>query len=91
MEMSRQRFATLERVLTGDCPVIVAPMEALMDKYPEKEVFSGFLLRLKAGDTAEISELNRRLVMMGYERAASITPVAKTGVRPCSIPSKIFR
>ncbi len=81
MEMNRQRFATLERVLTGDCPVIVAPMEALMDKYPEKEVFSGFLLRLKAGDTAEISELSRRLVMMGYERCELVESPGQFSLR----------
>lgn len=81
MEMNRQRFATLERVLAGDCPVIVAPMEALMDKYPEKEVFSGFLLRLKAGDTAEISELSRRLVVMGYERCELVESPGQFSLR----------
>ncbi len=69
MEMNRQRFLVLERLLKGDCPIIVASMEALLDKYPKKEVFSSFLLTLKIGETAELSELTRKLVLMGYERA----------------------
>ena len=44
MEMNRQRFLVLERLLRGETPVIVASMEALLDKYPKKEVFSSFLL-----------------------------------------------
>ena len=69
MEMNRQRFLALERLLKGERPVIVASMEALLDKYPKKEVFQSFLLQLKVGDIVEISDLTRKLVVMGYERA----------------------
>lgn len=68
-EMNHQRFFVLERLLRKDAPVIVASMEALLDKYPQKEVFSAFLLRLKVGETVEIAALVRQLVQMGYERA----------------------
>ena len=44
MEMNRQRFFVLERLLKGETPVIVASMEALLDKYPAKDVFASFLL-----------------------------------------------
>ena len=69
MEMNRQRFLALERLLKGERPVIVASMEALLDKYPKKDVFQSFLLQLKVGDIVEISDLTRKLVVMGYERA----------------------
>ena len=49
MEMNRQRFLVLERLLKGETPVIVASMEALLDKYPKKDVFSSFLLKLQEG------------------------------------------
>ncbi|MBR5816524.1 MAG: transcription-repair coupling factor, partial [Anaerotignum sp.] len=39
MEMNRQRFLVLERLMKGETPVIVASMEALLDKYPKKDVF----------------------------------------------------
>ena len=69
MEMNRQRFLVLERLLKGETPVIVASMEALLDKYPKKDVFSSFLLKLQEGDIVEIADLTRKLVVMGYERA----------------------
>ena len=69
MEMNRQRFFVLERLLKGETPVIVASMEALLDKYPAKDVFASFLLKLQVGDIVEIADLTRKLVVMGYERA----------------------
>ncbi|MBQ5708996.1 MAG: transcription-repair coupling factor, partial [Anaerotignum sp.] len=69
MEMNRQRFLVLERLMKGETPVIVASMEALLDKYPKKDVFASFLLKLKEGDVAEMADLTRKLVVMGYERA----------------------
>ena len=69
MEMNRQRFFVLERLLKGETPVIVASMEALLDKYPVKDVFASFLLKLQVGDIVEIADLTRKLVVMGYERA----------------------
>lgn len=68
MEMNRQRFLVLERLLEGKCPVIVASMEALMDRFPKKEIFSSFVLTLKAGDVVDLEELTKKLVYMGYER-----------------------
>ena len=68
MEMNRGRFTVLEHILRGDCPVLVAPVEALLDKYPKQEVFSSFLLSLKVGETYDLSALLERLVRMGYER-----------------------
>ena len=81
MEMNRQRFLILERLLRGETPVIVASMEALLDKYPKKEVFASFLLELREGDIAAISDLTRKLVLMGYERAELVESPGQFTVR----------
>ena len=81
MEMNRQRFLVLERLMKGETPVIVASMEALLDKYPKKDVFASFLLKLKAGDIVEISDLTRKLVVMGYERAELVESPGQFTVR----------
>ncbi|MDO4530762.1 MAG: transcription-repair coupling factor [Bacillota bacterium] len=81
MEMNRQRFLLLERLLRGETPLIVASMDALLDKYPQKEVFSSFLLHLKVGDIAEIAELSRKLVQLGYERAELVESPGQFSLR----------
>lgn len=69
MEMNRQRFLVLEKLLAGECSCIVASMEALLDRYPRKEVFSSFLLHLQTAQTYDLKTLVEQLVYMGYERA----------------------
>lgn len=81
MEMNRQRFLALERLLKGETPVVVASMEALLDKYPKKEVFASFLLKLQVGDEAELSDLTRKLVVMGYERTELVENPGQFTVR----------
>lgn len=81
MEMNRQRFLVLERLLKGETPVIVSSMEALLDKYPKKDVFASFLLQMKTGDMVEISDLTRKLVVMGYERAELVESPGQFTVR----------
>lgn len=68
MEMNRQRFLALERLLDGHCPLLVASMEALMDRFPPKKDFSSFVLTLKTGDQVDLEELMKKLIFMGYER-----------------------
>ncbi len=81
MEMNRQRFRLLERLLAGDAPIIVASMEALLDKYPPKEIFSAFVLKLRVGEVAELSDLAKRLVRMGYERAEQVESPGQFALR----------
>ena len=81
MEMNRQRFFVLERLLKGETPVIVASMEALLDKYPKKDTYLSFLLQLKEGDVVEIADLTRKLVLMGYERADVVESPGQFAVR----------
>ncbi len=81
MEMNRQRFQILERLLKGNPPVIVASIEALMDKYPQKEVFSSFILGIKVGDIVDIPVFLQKLVCMGYERAELVESPGQFAVR----------
>ncbi|WP_343253234.1 transcription-repair coupling factor [Ligaoa zhengdingensis] len=62
------RLRVLGRVLSGDCPVVVASLEAAMQFLPPAEVLRENTLVLKPGDTCEISALTERLVHAGYER-----------------------
>ena len=81
MEMNRQRFLVLERLLKGETPIIVASAEALLDKYPPKEIFASFRLTLRTGEIVEIAELTRKLVRMGYERTELVESPGQFSLR----------
>lgn len=81
MEMNRQRFLVVEKLLEGKCPLIVASVEALLDRYPEKDVFASFLLTLHVGEVRELTDLTKQLVFMGYERAELVESPGQFAVR----------
>ena len=81
MEMNRQRFLVLERLFKGETPIIVASAEALLDKYPQKEIFAAFRLTLRTGEIVEIAELTRKLVRMGYERTELVESPGQFSLR----------
>ena len=81
MEMNRQRFLVLERLFKGETPIIVASAEALLDKYPPKEIFAAFRLTLRTGEIVEIAELTRKLVRMGYERTELVESPGQFSLR----------
>ncbi len=68
MEMNRQRFLILEKLLAGQCGCVIASMEALLDRYPKKEVFSGAIMHLEDGQSYDLKALTEQLVYLGYER-----------------------
>ena len=81
METNRRRFLILERLPAGEAPVIVASMEALLDKYPPKEIFSAFRLTLRTGETVVLADLLKRLVDMGYERTEPVESPGQFSLR----------
>jgi len=81
MEMNRQRFGAVERLLSGERPIIVASMEALLDRYPKKEIFSQFILTLKNGDIVDINKLTKQLICLGYERAELVESAGQFALR----------
>lgn len=81
MEMNRRRFAVVERLLRGEQPIIIASAEALLDKYPPKEVFYSFILRLREGEVQPVAELVRRLILLGYERAEQVESPGQFALR----------
>ncbi len=81
MEMNRQRFLTLERLLDGNCPLLVASMEALMDRFPPKKEFSSFVLTLRIGDQIDLEELMKKLIFMGYERTELVESPGQFALR----------
>ena len=68
MEMNRQRFQVVERLIHENCPILVAPAEALLDRYPKKEIFEEFVLHFAVGQSVDLEGTLKKLVRMGYER-----------------------
>ncbi len=81
MEMNRQRFQVVEKLLMGEYPVLVASMESLLDRYPKKEIFEQFVLTFRVGEQINLEETVKKLVRMGYERTELVESPGQFALR----------
>ena len=81
METNRQRFLALEQLIEGRKPIVVASMEALLDRYPKKEIFTLFIISLCVGEVVDTQELLRKLICMGYERVEAVEAPGQVAMR----------
>ena len=67
-ELSCRRIETLQRLLSGEVRVVVAPVDALMQRLMPRALFEAHTLRLKEGDVRAPGDLAAALSQAGYAR-----------------------
>lgn len=80
-EVVGQRLAVLERLVSGEDLIVVAPANALYRTLTPSHIFRGALLTLKTEMAMERDELLLRLVRQGYERVEMVESKGQVSVR----------
>lgn len=81
IEINRQKFIVLEKILKGDAPVLVLSIETLMERYVKKEIFKEFIIDLKVGDEVDVNELIKKLICLGYENVEQVEAIGQFSMR----------
>lgn len=71
-ERSHQRLRVLSSLVQKKTKIVVAPLEAILDKIISKEIFLDATLHLKLGDEIDLESLLKKLVFGGYERVSLV-------------------
>lgn len=71
-EIAIERLRVLERILEGEGKVVVTSMDALVKKLLPMERFKEYWSILKVGQIIEIEELQKKLILSGYERVEEV-------------------
>lgn len=79
--ITRQRVEVLKHLMEDDGGVIVASIDALMDKVLKKESFSEAVLKISPGVVMEMEALTRKLNDLGYERMTEVEAMGEYSVR----------
>ncbi len=79
--ITRQRVEVLKHLMEDDGGVIVAGIDALMDKVLGKENFSESVLSIRPGMVMEMEALSQKLSNLGYERMAEVEAMGEYSVR----------
>jgi len=80
-DQSFRRIECLGKMLENDYTVIVLSCESIIDYYMPPNEFNSHFITLKTGDTVNIEDIVRRLVVIGYGREEMVEARGQFSVR----------
>ena len=79
--ITRQRVEVLKHIMEEDGGVVVASIDALMDRVLGRENFSESVLTVEPGMTMEMEALSTKLSRLGYERVVEVDAMGEYSIR----------
>lgn len=76
-----KRMEVIKHLLEEDDITVVTTVDAGMDRILPLSEIKKYILDIKTGDVAELSELKNKLVLMGYENAVQVEAAGQFAVR----------
>lgn len=80
-ENLNQRLKVLSKLNKGDNFIVVASIEALLDKLISPEIFQELSLEIRNDSIVDLNDLSRRLILSGYERGARVEARGSFSIR----------
>ncbi|MCD8230904.1 MAG: transcription-repair coupling factor [Clostridiales bacterium] len=79
--LTRERMRVYRALMEEEEPVVITTFDALMDHLVPFRVVEDSLLRLNQGETIQLGEVRRHLVLMGYEYNYQVEEPGQFSVR----------
>jgi len=80
-EIMGRRISTLAALQAGSVSVVVAPIRALLEPTITPGDLAAHTLHLKTGDEAELDDIVRRLIKLGFTRVPNVEEVGDFALR----------
>lgn len=80
-EYEYTRLEVLSKLLSNECGIVVAGIEAALQKTIPTEKLRGRTITLKIQQEISISDLTRRLISAGYSRAEQVEGISQFSIR----------
>jgi transcription-repair coupling factor (superfamily II helicase) len=80
-EYEHARLEVLSKLLSGECKIVVAGIEAALQRTIPPDVLKGRTFCIKTGDEISTAELSKRLLAAGYSRAEQVDGVSQFSIR----------
>lgn len=68
-------------ILNSKPDVVIAPVKALLEKFPDSNFINKNSVKIKVGDEINVHELSQKLVDLGYKRSTMVSDVSEFSVR----------
>lgn len=80
-DIIKKRYEVLSKLINKEPVVVVACIDALIDRLVPENVIEKYITSLKVGDSVDINELSSKLLLMGYERCAAVETQGQFALR----------
>lgn len=78
---NRYDYAEQVRVLTEKPEVVIAPVKALLEKFPKQKFYEENSVTVKVGDEIDLKILIQQFVDLGYKRSTMVSDIGEFSVR----------
>ena len=78
---NRYDYAEQVRVLTEKPEVVIAPVKALLEKFPTQKFYEENSITVKVGNEIDLKKLIQQFVDLGYKRSTMVSDIGEFSVR----------
>ena len=68
-------------ILNSGAKIIIAPVKALLEKFPNREFFKENSINVKVGDEIDVQKFAQNLVDLGYKRSTMVSDISEFSIR----------
>jgi len=80
-ERSIDRLRVLSRLIKGEPIVVVAHVDAILNKFIAPHIFKEYSLNLSQGDVVDLKDLTEKFIVTGYKRENMVEAVGQFSIR----------
>lgn len=74
-------YAKQIEILNKKPDIVICPVKALLEKFPNEDFFKKNSLKIKIGDTLELSKFSKKLVDLGYKKETMVNDIGEFSIR----------
>lgn len=78
---NRYDYAEQYRVLTEKPDIVIAPVKALLEKFPTKSFYKNNSITIKIGDEIDTKNLAQKFVNLGYKHSTMVSDIGEFSIR----------
>ncbi len=78
---NRYDYAEQIRILSEQPDIVIAPVKAMLEKFPDKNFFKQNSITIKIGDEIDTKKLAQKFVDLGYKRSTMVSDIGEFSIR----------
>lgn len=74
-------YAEQINILNAKPNIVICPVKALLEKFPNSEYFKKNSLKITVGDSIDLKKLSKKLIDLGYKKSTMVSDISEFSIR----------